>query len=413
MHSAVPSTNVQIPAAFAGLFQPARYKTYFGGRGAGRTTNFTRALLIDAAQTPQIILCTREYQNSIADSVHRALTQQIKELNLGYYFRVTDNYISSICGSEFIFKGLRNIDELKSTEQIGKCWVEEAHRMTKRSWEILPPTIRANNSEIWVSFNLEDVESPTYQKLVVNPPADSIVRKVNYDENPFFPAVLEKERQDALRLIREAKSDSERAQAQADYDHIWLGEARRMAAAGVLKRWEIREFETPRDARFFHGADWGFAVDPTALVRSFIQDDALYIDMEAFGRGIEIDDTPKLFEEIPTSREWPIKADNSRPETISYMSRKGFAIDAAEKWNGSVEDGIAHLNGFTRIYIHPRCVNVAREARLYSYKVDRITQEILPIIVDANNHGWDAVRYSLDGYIQSRGGSGMWARLAE
>lgn len=412
MHSATPDTRIRIPAAFSGLFLPARYKTFYGGRGAGRTTNFARALLIGAAQNPEIILCTREYQNSIADSVHRALAEQIKEMNIGYYFTVYDNYISSICGSEFIFKGLQSIDDLKSTEKIKRCWIEEAHKVRKRSWEILTPTIRGEGSEIWTSYNLEDEESPTHKKLVTNAPSNSIIRKVNYDENPFFPAVLEQERQDALRLIAEAANETERAQAQADYDHIWEGYPRRLAAAGVIKRWEIKEFDTPEDVRLFFGADWGFAADPSALIRQFILDDCLYIEYEKFGHSVEIDDLPKMFDCVPGSRDWPIKGDSSRPETISYMRRQGFQIDGAEKWNGSVEDGVAHLNGFRRIYIHPRCTNMIREAKLYSYKVDRITGDILPIIVDAHNHGWDASRYSLDGYIQARGGTGVWAKLA-
>ena len=116
---------------------------------------------------------------------------------------------------------------------------------------------------------------------------------------------------------------------------------------------------------------------------------------------------------IPGAREWPIKGDNSRPETISFLRRQGFNIDAADKWQGSVEDGITHLRGFEEIIIHERCKHTAAEARLYSYKVDKLTREILPVIVDKHNHCWDAIRYSLDGYIQARGGLGVWQRLAE
>jgi phage terminase large subunit len=115
---------------------------------------------------------------------------------------------------------------------------------------------------------------------------------------------------------------------------------------------------------------------------------------------------------VPGVRDWPIKADAARPETISYMRRQGFHISAADKWDGCVEDGIAHLKGFRRIVIHERCKQMNDERRLYRYKVDAKTGEVLPVIVDKHNHGWDAIRYSLDGYIQRRGGLGVWSRLA-
>lgn len=136
----------------------------------------------------------------------------------------------------------------------------------------------------------------------------------------------------------------------------------------------------------------------------FIQDDILYIDAEAYGTGIELDETPALFDTIPTSRHWPIKADSARPETISFMARKGFRISAAKKWAGSVLDGIALLKSFTRILIHPRCKHTAEEFRMYSYKVDRANGDILPVPVDAWNHAIDAARYALDGYVKRSGG---------
>jgi phage terminase large subunit len=141
-------------------------------------------------------------------------------------------------------------------------------------------------------------------------------------------------------------------------------------------------------------------------------DDCLYIDHEAYSVGCELDHTDALFDCVPGARDWPIKADSARPETISFMRRRGFNIAAAEKWPGSVEDGIAHLKAFRRIIVHERCPRTAQEARLYSYKIDAKTGQVLPKIVDAHNHCWDAVRYALDGFIQARGGLGIWARLA-
>jgi phage terminase large subunit len=125
--------------------------------------------------------------------------------------------------------------------------------------------------------------------------------------------------------------------------------------------------------------------------------------------GVEIDNTPKLFEKISTARSWPIKADCSRPETISYVRRAGFNIAPAEKWTGCEEDGIAHLKYFKQIHIHQRCRHLLTEARLYSYKVDKNTGEVLPVLVDKHNHCWDAIRYALDGFIQRRGVARVWA----
>ncbi|MBK1484926.1 PBSX family phage terminase large subunit, partial [Enterobacter hormaechei] len=142
--------------------------------------------------------------------------------------------------------------------------------------------------------------------------------------------------------------------------------------------------------------------DPNTLVRSFILHNRLYIEYEAYGQQTELDHMPELYDTIPGARDWPIKADSARPETISYLKRQGFNISAAEKWQGSVEDGIAHLRGFDEIIIHPRCKNVAREARMWSYKTDRITGEVLPKLADGDEHTWDAIRYSLDGHIKRK-----------
>lgn len=165
--------------------------------------------------------------------------------------------------------------------------------------------------------------------------------------------------------------------------------------------------------RLFFGADFGFANDPNTLVRCFILDGRLYIDYEAYAVGVELDEMPQLYESVPGSHEWPIKADSARPETISYLANRvnpPFRISAATKWQGSVEDGIAYLKSFEKIVIHPRCKHAADEFRLYSYKVDKTTDEVLPIILDKSNHIIDGLRYALDGYI-TKPGLSKWAAL--
>lgn len=396
--------NFRLPKKFGCLFTPKRYKVFYGGRGAAKSWSIARALIVMTARQPLRVLCTREYQSSITDSVHKLLVDQIWALGLQRFFVVTQTEIRSLAGAQFIFKGLaHSVQEIKSTEGIDIAWVEEAQSTSAKSWEILTPTIRKPGSEIWISFNPAEESDPTYQKFVLNPPPNSFVVKVNWSDNPWFKGTeLDAERLHTLATDQEL------------YDHIWGGEPRTISDAVIFaKRAVMGTFETPEYVdRFFYGADWGFANDPTALVRSFIQDDTLFIDQEVFGHGVELDELPQLFDSMPGSREWPIKADSSRPETISYMRRQGFAIDGAEKWPGSVEDGITHLKGFKRIVIHERCTHMDHERKWYRYKVDKKTGDILPIIVDAHNHGWDSVRYGLDGYIQRRGSNNIWERLA-
>ena len=292
-----------------------------------------------------------------------------------------------------MFKGLRhNATEIKSLEGVDICWVEEGQSVSKESWDLLIPTIRKQGSEIWISFNPGRPDDETYKRFVLEPPDDAVVVKVGYQDNPWFPDTLRKE----MEYCRRVSPD--------DYRHIWEGEPSVLTEAQVFKgRYSVEPFETPSDIRFFHGVDWGFANDPTALVRCFIQGDRLFVDQEAYGIGVELDETPQLFDTIDTSRKWPIKADSARTETISYMRKRGFNIAAAKKWQGSVEDGLAVLKSFEKIIIHPRCRHVIEEFELYSYKVDKNNGDILPIIIDSYNHTIDALRYSLDGYIHGQG----------
>lgn len=392
-----------IPKIFKGLLKPSRYKIYYGGRGGAKSWAFARVLVLMANELPLRVLCAREFQTSIADSVHRLLTDQIDSLGLSSDYDIGKTSIKSKAGGEFIFKGIRhNIQEIKSTEGIDICWVEEAESVSKDSWDILIPTIRKEQSEIWISFNPREEDAPTYQKFVINPPTNSVVQKVNWRDNPYFPAVLDLER------LHLKAVDPEGA-----YLNVWEGEPLSMTDAIIFKgRYEVDEFEVPADTRFFYGVDWGFANDPTALNRCFVKDHTLYIDKEAHGVGVELDELPQLFDSVEGSRDWPLKADSSRPETISLMKKRGFKIAGAKKWAGCVEDGVEYLRTFNKIVIHPTCKHTVEEFRLYSYKTDKKTGDILPIIVDAWNHHIDAIRYSLDGYI-NRGRSAFSDFTAE
>lgn len=295
--------------------------------------------------------------------------------------------------SLFIFEGLKhNITKIKSMEGIDIVWCEEAERISEESWRVLIPTIRKSGSEIWVSFNPDQETDPTYQRFVVNPPEDAIVKKVSWEDNPYFPDELKRE------MERDYRTDPEAAA------WIWAGECRTITDAQVLKgKWIIQEFTPKGDwSGPYFGADWGFSQDPTALVSMWIGDNKLWVEHEAYGVGVDIADTPALFDTVPDSRQYVIRADSARPETISHVRKAGFRILAAEKWTGSVEDGISFLRSFEHIVIHPRCKRIAQEARLWSYKTDQLTGDVLPKLKEGHDHGWDAVRYGLEPVIKRR-----------
>jgi len=388
-------------------FKRARFKVLWGGRGSGKSWAVAEALIRIAVKRKVTILCVREYQNSIKDSSHRVLKNTIYRLGLQAFFQITNEEIRSRTGAFFIFKGLHGNDEsIKSTEGVDICWVEEAQSVSDASWRTLIPTVRQAGSEIWVTYNLLDEESPTHQRFVINPRSNSIVHKVNFDSNPFFwdsPLAqdMEDDKRDNYHL----------------FEHIWLGMPLVIDDSIIFSgKYVVEEF--PDDLwlqadRLHFGADFGFASDPSTLIRDFVLNDNLYIEYEAYGHHIELDEMGDFYARVPGSKDWPIKADCARPETISHIRRNwGYNISAAEKWPGCVEDGIAHVRKFKKIIIHPRCTHTALEARLYRYKVDRLTKEVLPVVVDKNNHCWDGVRYSLDGHIQRSGELGIWDRLA-
>jgi phage terminase large subunit len=183
------------PAAFQFLFEPSRYKIAHGGRGGAKSWGFARALLIQGVEKPIRVLCAREFQNSISDSVHKLISDQIGQMGLDGFYTIQNTSIVGANGTEFSFAGLRhNVNKIKSFEGVDRVWVEEAQTVSKNSWEVLIPTIRKDDSEIWVTFNPELATDETYKRFVLNPPPNAIVRKINYTDNPWFPAVLEQER---------------------------------------------------------------------------------------------------------------------------------------------------------------------------------------------------------------------------
>lgn len=392
---------------FIELWRPHRYKVFYGGRGSGKSWAIAEALIVMSDMCKLRILCCREIQKSIKDSSYQLLKDTADRLGIANRFVFLETEIRhKKTGSKFIFTGLlRNEQTIKSKEGMDICWVEEAQTVSESSWETLIPTIRKDGSEIWLSFNPLNADDPTTVRFVENPPPEAYVRKVNYDENPYFTDEMRAE------MEYDKRTDYEK------YLHIWEGYPRTFSDAQVFKgKYIVEPFDddlcTKAD-RLFFGADFGFAQDPSTLIRCFIHEKKLYIDYEAYGVGVEIDELPQLYRSVPESDKWPIKADEARPETISYLAKRwGFNISGAKKWKGSIEDGIAYLKSFDKIVIHPRCKHTADEFRLYSYKIDKVTNEILPVVLGKNDHTIDSIRYSLDGYI-TRPGMAKWQQLGK
>ncbi|HBR6620584.1 TPA: phage terminase large subunit [Klebsiella pneumoniae] len=417
--------DIQIPDKLVPVFtaEGKRYRGSHGGRGSAKTRTFAKMSAVKAYQYAEcgisgVIVCGREFMNSLEESSMEEVKQAIRETPfLNDYFDIGEKYIRTKNRLvSYVFCGLRhNLDSIKSKARILLAWVDEAESVSDTAWNKLDPTVREEGvfadgspwaSEIWVTWNPERDGSATDKRFRKNLPDNAVMAEMNYSDNPWFPEVLEQVRQNDLRRMD-----------YATYAWVWEGAYLENSDKQVLAgKYRVAEFSDDlwKEAdRLFFGADFGFAQDPSTLIRSFILGNALYIEYEAYGTHVELDHLPAFYDKIPGSRKWPIHGDCSRPETISYLSRQGFIIDGATKWSGSVEDGITYLRGFDEIVIHPRCKHTAEEARLYSYKTDRITGEILPVIVDADNHCWDAIRYGLDGYITSEGDLGVWAALGK
>ena len=399
-------TTIQFPSKMKFLFEPARYKVAYGGRGSAKSWSYARALLLIAATERKRILCTREVQRTIQDSVHKLLSDQIESMGLSNKYAVQNQYLRSSVGSEFIFAGLKtDPNKVKSTEGVDICWVEEAEKISHASWQILIPTIRTSGSEIWVSFNPNEKTDPTHKRFVLSKPDGAVVVEVNWRDNPWFPSELMREKDYLARVDMEA------------YMHVWEGKLRKIGKSAILGgKCSVGSFDIGADwSGPYFGADWGFAQDPNTLIKCWIGPGQsggfiLYVEKEVYGVGIELDHIAAKYDLlIPESRKHRIRGDSSRPETISYIRRQGFMIKSAAKWPGSVEDGIAFLRSFENIVIHPRCIHTVEESNLYSYKVDSLTEDILPDIVDRHNHCWDAIRYALEPMIKRKKKAGVFS----
>lgn len=397
------TAQLRLPRKLLPVFGPARgevqYRGARGGRGSGKSFNFAKMAAVWGYAEPLRILCTREFQASIKESFHAELKAAIaSEPWLEAHYDVGVDYLKGSNGTEFIFRGLRqSVNTIKSLAKIDLTIVEEAEDIPEVSWLALEATVfRQPKSELWAIWNPRLDGSPVDKRFVKNPPANARIAEVNWNDNPWFPTGL-----DTLRRREQERLDPN------TYAHVWEGAYLVNSASQVFAgKYRVAEFEPGEDWDGpYQGGDFGFSQDPTAVVRVWVHGDTLYVEHEAGKVGLELDDTAGFIaQRIERFADYATRWDSARPESISHLKRHGLPrSEAVEKWKGSVEDGVAFLRSFREIVVHPRCTGTIKEMRLYSYKVDRLTGDVLPVIVDANNHYIDAIRYALGPMVKLRG----------
>jgi phage terminase large subunit len=413
------------------LHERKRYKGAKGGRGGGKSHEFAAMAVEEMVCDPQLrFVCIREVQRSLRYSAKSLVESKIKALGVEAHFDVLQTEIRRRGGTGvMIFEGMQDhtADSIKSLENFGRAWVEEAQSISKRSLDLLLPTIRAKGSEVWFSWNPEMPEDPVdqlFQGLAGEafPLGPGVVEggnftliHANYTQNPFLAEEAPEALEEAERM-RALDADA--------YEHIWLGGYNEKSDSKVLAGKYVQEdFTVPTVQHVtrhgdkvqkpvwdgpYLGADHGFAMDPRTLVKCWIGAHGswgprcLYIERESYHVRLDIDRTAnKWHEDVPGFADYVVRAEGAEPGTNNYLRRNGVPkIEDVKKWAGSVEDGIAFLRSFDKIVIHSDCPHAYDEARLYSYKVDKHTGDIKPDIEDKHNHIWDAVRYALAPFIK-------------
>jgi phage terminase large subunit len=400
------ATIEEIPAITRNFARPARTRVFKGGRGSGKTRGLALRSALRIYQLAEmgvegVFLASREHLNSLDESSLEEIKAAIRSIDwLNAYFDIGEKYVRTKNKRiSYAFAGLRhNLDSIKSKARIIGNWTDEAEGVSEPAWRKLVNTLREEGdgwlAENWISYNPESEESATHKRFVKNAPEDCRVTTVNWSDNPWFPDILNKARLDDQKFRPET------------YEHVWEGEFLTLTDAQVFAgKFFTEEFEPEADWDGpYQGLDFGFSQDPTAATRCYIHDDTLWIRNEAGKVRLELDDTSQFVcDRIPRFADYVTRADSARPESISHLTRHGLPrIKGVEKWKGSVEDGIAYIRSFRRVVVHPDCPQTAREGRLYSYKVDQRSGDILPVLVDANNHFIDAVRYALGPMIRQR-----------
>lgn len=394
----------QFPDKLRFLFNPARYKIAHGGRGSAKSWGFARALLILGAQKKLRILCAREIQRSIADSVHKLLNDQIQALNLNSLYEVQQNCIKGSNGTEFIFAGLgtQTAESIKSYEGVDICWVEEGQNVSKRSWDILTPTIRKAGSEIWVSFNPDLDTDETWKRFVKNPPAGAEVCQLNWRDNPWFPPELEAER-----LSTQARDPE-------GYDNIWEG-VPRTTVDGAIYTVEIpavltsdRFTHIPHNPALRVHTIWDLGWnDSMAIIIAQRNGSGLYIIDYISDNNKTLADYVSLLDELPKKHNvsafnWGVdwiphdgankdfKTGKSTEQILLELGRKDVRIIPKQ----NIEEGIrlAKLT-FPRVYFDKKAEGLLESLRRYRRLINKSTGTAAAPLHDDASHGADAFRY--------------------
>lgn len=284
-----------IPTIFNPFFQSARYKGAYGGRGSAKSWSFAAMLILMCLMQEGVrAVCIREVQKSLGQSVKRLLEDTIARYGVGSQFKINSHSIDTPGRGLIIFQGMQDhtAESIKSLEGFNVAWVEEAQALSERSMRLLRPTLRRDDSELWFTWNPRHANDPVdaFLRGEVRPPR-SIVIQVNYTDNPHLPQVLKEE------LEFDQRRDVDL------FNHIWLGQYERHSSARVFKNWKIEEFETPDKAMFLFGGDFGFSIDPTVLVRCYLEGRNLYVDQEVYRVNCEIDHTPALYDSLACKQE--------------------------------------------------------------------------------------------------------------
>ena len=392
-------TEARFPAKLKFLFQPARFKVARGGRGSGKSWGFARALILRCAEKQTRVLCTREIQKSIQQSVHQLLSDQIEAMGLGGVFEVLQTEIRGPHGSCFYFSGLSDVTAtaLKSFEGVDICWCEEAQAISAKSWKTLIPTIRKEGSEIWVTYNPELETDPTHEMFVTSPPPDCVSVLMNYSDNPYFPKVLE-----------EARLHAQATMKPADYAHVWEGRCKPAIEGAIyfdeiaLAEAEGRIRDVPADPLLKTHAIWDLGWNDSMSI-VLVQRSASELRIVGYIEDSHrtLDDYVRQLKAMPLN--WGIhylphdgfakdfKTGKSAGEILEAM---GCAVEATP--NMAIEDGIrAARMSFGRMYFDKtQTARLIECLKRYRRHINKQTNEASTPLHDEFSHGADAFRYT-------------------
>ena len=391
--------NLEVPAKLVSSFHNLTTNHYDtivweGGRGGAKSQSLAAIGLLESFIDDGVILCCREIQKSIADSLYATIVSAIDKYGMGAYFKILQNEITNLqTGAKFIFAGLKsNITSVKSIDKLRVVLTDEAENISDQSWSYLRPTPRYGQVRFYVVFNPRFEADATWQLFVTQKDDRTLHVTINWQDNPWFPESLNNQR------LRDLRGDPGR------YAWIWEGKFLQISDNSILaKKLKVRDFVvTEGFGTPMIGVDWGFSVDPTAAIECYVHDDRLWIRNACAKVGLELDDTADwLINHIPVIKTHTSRADCARPETISKVKKDIPLIKPCVKWNGCVEDGVVVLQSFKEIVIHPDAECCFAELASYSYKTDDHNEPTTDI-EDKNNHYADALRYAIEPIVTNK-----------